>query len=108
MAHDLIEKIKASMIGLINVDYVIANPSPSTIPDEVKSLNLKTLEWDLNTNQFIKDIQSLDLLVYRMTNKVSESWKLEDQVAAMADTLKVSIKSKYSIQMKIFNSNLNI
>jgi len=88
IATELIEKIKASCIGLINVDYVIANPSPTTIPEETKSLNLKTLEWDLNTNQFIKDVQSLDLLVYRMTNKVSELWKMEDMVTALSDTLK--------------------
>jgi hypothetical protein len=91
MATGLIEKIKASCIGLINVDYVIANPSPSTIPEETKSLNLKTLEWDLNTNQFIKDVQALDLLVYRMTNKVSESWKLPEMVTALSDSLKVNI-----------------
>ncbi|XP_054169344.1 fatty acid synthase-like [Oppia nitens] len=86
--HQLINKIKDSCIGLINVDYTIVNTCPSNIPEETKALNLKTLEWDLNTNQFIKDIQSLDLLVYQMTNKVVNSWKLEDQIHALSDTLK--------------------
>ncbi|CAG2105802.1 unnamed protein product [Medioppia subpectinata] len=88
MAHRLIEKFKDSCIGIINVDYMVANPSPTAIPEEAKALNLKTLEWDLNTNQFIKDINSLDLLVYRMTNKVTNSWKLENQIQDMNDALK--------------------
>ena len=91
VANQLIEKIKASCIGLIAVDYMIANPSPSTIPEETKALNLKTLEWDFNTNQFIKDIQFLDLLVYRMTNSIANSWKIEDQIQSLSDALKVCL-----------------
>ena len=107
VANQLIEKIKASTIGLIGVDYMIATPSPSTIPEDTKAMNLKTLEWDLNTNQFIKDIQSLDLLFYRLTNKSVDTWKLEEQVQALSDALKVCIHFFLWIGFEVNNNFMN-
>jgi len=81
----------------MNFDYTIANPTPSTLPEEVKSHGMKTLEWDLqNSNNFIKDISSVDLLVFKSNNLVANTWPIEEQVNALCDAIRVSISQSYS------------
>jgi hypothetical protein len=92
MAPTILNTLRSSAISVMNFDYTIANPTPSTLPEEVKSFGLKTLEWDLqNSNNFIKDISGVDLLVFKSNNYVYNSWAIEEQVKALRDAIKVII-----------------
>ncbi|CAG2182646.1 unnamed protein product, partial [Oppiella nova] len=62
---------------------------PSTLPDDVKSLGFKMLEWDLqNSNNFIKDVSSLDLLVLKTNNFVVNNWNIKEQIKSFKDCVK--------------------
>jgi hypothetical protein len=92
MAPTIINTLKTSSIAVMNFDYTIANPKPSLLPEEVKSYGLKILEWDLqNSNNFIKDISAVDLLVFKSNNFIFNSWALEEQIKSLSDAIKASI-----------------
>lgn len=90
LAPNVIKTLKDSFFGILNIDYIFANPSPSNLSDDIKSLGLRTIEWDLRNHQFLRDISSLDLLIYRTNDEVSESWPIEEQIKSLQNSLKVN------------------
>ena len=89
LAANTINSFKSSSIAKLAVDYSVATPSTSTLPDEVKSLGVKAIEWDLQKHNFIKDVSNVDLLVYRVNNSVSESWDINEQIESLLGAIKV-------------------
>jgi hypothetical protein len=100
LVQTIINTLRHSSISVMNFDYIVANPMPSTLPDDVKSLGLKMLEWDLqNSNNFIKDVSSLDLLVLKTNNFVANNWNIKEQIKSFKDCVKVCA---------VFQLNLNL
>ena len=90
MAPTVIQTLRHSSIAVLNFDYTLVNPSPSSLPVELKSYGLKTLESDLmNSDNAIKDIQSMDLLIARTDNTVAKYWNIEQQINSFNKALKV-------------------
>ncbi|CAG2105236.1 unnamed protein product [Medioppia subpectinata] len=89
LAPTIINTMRHSSISTMNFDYTVANPMPSTLPDDLKNLGLKMLEWDLqNSNNFIKEVSSVDLLVFKTNNFVAKHWNLKDQIKSFKDSVK--------------------
>ena len=90
MAPTVIQTLRNSSIAVLNFDYTLANPNPSSLADELKNYGLKTLEWDLhNSENIIKDVSSIDLLISRTDNNVVSQWSIEQQINAFNNAIKV-------------------
>ena len=101
LAPTLVNTLRNSSIAVLHFDYTVANPNPSGLPEELKTIGLKTLEWDLqNSNNFIKDMSSVDLLVMRTDNSVVNQWSIEEQIKSFNNTLKVMTLLMTSFDIK--------
>lgn len=89
-APRILNLIKMSYVGNLNFDYTYANSGVQVASDEVRALNMKTLEWNRSTNAFITDMNTIDLLLYRLTNSTMATWDGRKQLEAFYDALKVN------------------
>jgi fatty acid synthase len=65
MAIDVENYLASAAIYPIAVDYVLVNSSIENLSKDFKNKSYKLLEWNLNECNFPKDLQPVDLLVYR-------------------------------------------
>jgi hypothetical protein len=65
MAIDVDNHLASAAIYPIAVDYVLVNNSIENLSEDFKNKSYKLLEWNLNECNFPKDLQPVDLLVYR-------------------------------------------
>jgi fatty acid synthase len=65
MATDVDNYLASAAIYPIAVDYVLVNSSIENLSEDFKNKSYKLLEWNLNECNFPKDLQPVDLLVYR-------------------------------------------
>jgi len=89
-APRIIQSLKSSFVGNLNLDYTYANTGKQIISKDMEGLNLKSIEWNQGTNAFLNDINSVDFLIYRLTDSTIENWKIEKQLESFYDCLKVS------------------
>ncbi|KAF7488070.1 Fatty acid synthase [Sarcoptes scabiei] len=87
-AARIVQLIKTSYVGNLNIDYTYANTGTQVVTKDLDSLNMKSIEWNQSTNSFISDINTTDLILYRLTDAVIESWKIDRQLEAFYDALK--------------------
>ena len=86
----IVHYLKSSFVGNLNIDYTYANTGSQIVSKEMEGLNLKSVEWNRTTNSFLNDLNSLDLIIYRLTDSTIVEWKIEKQFEAFFDCLKVS------------------
>ncbi|KAH9507034.1 hypothetical protein DERF_011738 [Dermatophagoides farinae] len=87
-AWRIVQLIKTSYVGNLNIDYTYANTGSQILNKELESLNMKSIEWNQSTNSFINDINTMDLILYRLTDGVVENWSIDRQLEAFYDALK--------------------
>ena len=87
-APRLIHLLKSSFVGNVNIDYTYANTGDQIVSNEMENLHLKSVEWNRSTNAFLNDINSVDLLIYRMAESTIEGWSIEKQLESFNDCLK--------------------
>lgn len=87
-AWRIVQLIKTSYVGNLNIDYTYANTGTQILNKELESLNMKSIEWNLSTNSFINDINTIDLILYRLTDGVVENWSIDRQLESFYDALK--------------------
>ena len=89
MASRIAKLIKKSIIGLTNIDYIVATSDTAAIPEESKIANMKTLEWNIEDREFIKDLPAVDLLIYRPTNSLMQQMDVNTQLTQLSNAVKV-------------------
>jgi fatty acid synthase len=65
MATEVDNYLASAAIYPIAVDYVLVNNSNENLSEDFKNKSYKLLEWNLNECNLPKDLQPVDLLVYR-------------------------------------------
>jgi len=88
LATNIVSTLKKSCIGIINVDYTVATPTASTVPDDVKTMGVKVVDWDINDHQYLKSMSSLDLIIYRPTIDLTNTWNVADTVESISEAMR--------------------
>ena len=89
IAPSLIHLLKSIQIGLIDVDCVVATPNPNELSDSVKAPGYRTAEWDTSNHQFLKDTNNMELILYRPSAELIDSWNVQEQTELLSNALKV-------------------